>query len=355
MVFYPNVMQLPNPGVTLLALETSCDETAAALYDQRGLIGHLVRSQEARHAAFGGVVPELASRDHARDLLPLIERLFLETGVGLGDLTAVAATAGPGLPGALHVAHALGGSLAFARNIPFLGIHHLEAHVFSGGLGSERLEPPFVALIVSGGHTELVEVLGLGSYRLLGATRDDAAGEAFDKAAILLGLPYPGGAALSRLARGGRAERYRLPRPMLDQPGSEMSFSGLKTAFLYALKALPEPTPPDRADLACAFEAAVVEVLVEKSFRALMQTGHRVLVVCGGVSANERLRRELSDRGVAAAIRVVFPPLEFCTDNAAMIAHVAWLRFHAGERPRGAVPVRTRWGLESLTPPGVRD
>jgi len=340
--------------VTLLALETSCDETAVALYDRAGLVGHRIQSQAARHARFGGVVPELASRDHARDLLPLIEQLFRGTGKRLRDLTAVAATAGPGLPGALHVAHALGQSVAFARGIPFFGIHHLEAHIFSADLGSRRLDPPFVALVVSGGHTELVAVRALGRYQLLGATRDDAAGEAFDKAALLLGLPYPGGAALSRLAREGHRERFELPRPMLDQSGCEMSFSGLKTALLYMLRTLPKPTAADRADLALAFETSVVEVLVEKSFRTLTETGYSKLVVCGGVSANERLREALCARAEASAVRVVFPSPEFCTDNAAMIAHVAWLRLEAGERPADSVPVRPRWPLESLTPPGTR-
>ena len=353
MVFYQNVPCLPTQAVTLLALETSCDETAAALYGERGLIGHRIQSQAARHSRYGGVVPELASRDHARDLLPLIETLFRDTGQGIQDLTAVAATAGPGLPGALHVAHALGQSLAFARGIPFFGIHHLEAHIFSGGLGPTPIDPPFVALVVSGGHTELVFVRALGCYELIGATRDDAAGEAFDKAALLIGLSYPGGAALSALAREGVPGRFRLPRPMLDQDGCEMSFSGLKTALLYALRALPEPLRrAHRADLACAFEASIVEVLVEKSFRALAMTGCRALVVCGGVSANARLREALSARAEASAVRVLFPPTEFCTDNAAMIAHVAWLRWKAGEHPADTVPVRTRWPLESLAQPG---
>jgi len=353
-VFYQNVAQLPISTVTLLALETSCDETAAALYDGEGLVGHRIQSQADRHTRFGGVVPELASRDHARDLLPLIEKLLCDTGKGLRDLTAVAATVGPGLPGALHVAHALGQSVAFARGIPFIGVHHLEAHIFSSGLGTGGLDPPFVALVVSGGHTELVAVRALGRYQLLGATRDDAAGEAFDKAALLLGLSYPGGAALARLAREGHPGRFELPRPMLDQSGCEMSFSGLKTALLYTLRALPVPTSVDRADLAAAFETSVVDVLVEKSFRALAQAGYSGLVVCGGVSANERLREALTVRAAASAIRVVFPSPEFCTDNAAMIAHVAWLRLKAGERPGAFVPVRTRWPLESLTPPGSR-
>lgn len=339
-------------AVMLLALETSCDETAVALYGRRGLLGHRIQSQADLHARFGGVVPELAARDHTRDLLPLIRGFLEETGTRVQDLTAVAATSGPGLPGALHVAHALGQSVAFARGIPFLGVHHLEAHIFSGGLGPERVEPPFVALVVSGGHTELVAVEALGRYRLLGATRDDAAGEAFDKAALLLGLPYPGGPALSRLALTGDPERFDLPRPMLDQDGCEMSFSGLKTALLYTLRALRNPTQEDHADLAAAYQAAIVDVLTEKSFRALAETGSAELVVCGGVSANPSLRRALQVRGRRAGVRVVFPPLEFCTDNAAMIAHVAWLRLAAGERTGNPVPVRTRWPLTDLAPPG---
>jgi N6-L-threonylcarbamoyladenine synthase len=337
--------------VHLLALETSCDETAVALYGQHGLEDHLVHSQTDVHARYGGVVPELASRDHGRHLLPLVEKLLVRAGLAPGSLSALAVTLGPGLPGALHVGQAFGQGLAYALGIPLIGIHHLEAHLFSAGLGPEPPDLPFVALLVSGGHSELVRVDGLGCYTLLGATRDDAAGEAFDKVAQLLGLPYPGGPELAALAETGQPERFRLPRPMLDQPGCEMSFSGLKTAVLRALRQIETPTGRDRADLAAAFEIAVVEVLVEKSWRALAETGGSRLVVAGGVSANRRLRDALGARAAGTAVRVFFPPLEFCTDNAAMVAHVAWLRWQAGERSLAGGSVRTRWPLESLRPP----
>ncbi len=352
-----NIHEAKTP-VYLLALETSCDETAVALYGSDGLKGHLVHSQVAVHARYGGVVPELASRDHGRYLLPLVESLLEQAGLSTGDLSALAVTQGPGLPGALHVGQAFGRGLAFALGIPLIGIHHLEAHLFSAGLGSDPPEPPFVALLVSGGHTELVQVDGLGRYALLGATRDDAAGEAFDKVAQLLGLPYPGGPALARLAETGCLTRFRLPRPMLSQPGCEMSFSGLKTAVLYALRQIEDPTSQDRADLAAAFETAITEVLVEKSWRALEKTGASKLVVAGGVSANQRLRSSLDRRSQGTGVRVYFPPLEFCTDNAAMVAHVAWLRWLAGEQTTTDEHVRTRWPLESVRPPrrclGVR-
>jgi N6-L-threonylcarbamoyladenine synthase len=353
-VFYPRIPTKPRALVYLLALETSCDETAVALYGGDGFKAHLVHSQTAIHARYGGVVPELASRDHGRYLLPLVERLLGQAGLSAADLLALAVTQGPGLPGALHVGQAFGRGLAYALGIPLIGIHHLEAHLFSAGLGPDPPELPFVALLVSGGHTELVQVEGLGCYRLLGATRDDAAGEAFDKVAQLLELPYPGGPALARLAETGCPTRFRLPRPMLAQPGCEMSFSGLKTAVLHVLRQIREPTSQDRADLAAAFETAVAEVLVEKSWRALGKTGVSRLVVAGGVSANLRLRDALDRRTHGTRVRVYFPPLEFCTDNAAMVAHVAWLRWLAGERTTTDEPVRTRWPLESVRPPGLQ-
>ncbi|PZN28321.1 MAG: tRNA (adenosine(37)-N6)-threonylcarbamoyltransferase complex transferase subunit TsaD, partial [Proteobacteria bacterium] len=296
----------------VLGIETSCDETAAAVYDgARGLLSHRLFSQVALHAEFGGVVPELASRDHVRRLLPLIEGALEEAGSGPEHIDGVAYTAGPGLVGALLVGSAVARSLAFAWNKPAVGVHHLEGHLLAPMLEPSPPSFPFLALLVSGGHTLLAEVLGLGDYRIIGASVDDAAGEAFDKTAKLLGLPYPGGPALAQLAEAGRPGRFRFPRPMLDRPGLDFSFSGLKTAVVVAVRGLTagggELDFQVRADLAREFEEAVVETLAVKCMRALEQTGHDTLVVAGGVGANRRLREALSALGARRGVRVLYP------------------------------------------------
>ena len=329
----------------ILGIETSCDETGVALYDgaAQRLLAHALHSQVAMHEAYGGVVPELASRDHIRRLAPLTRRVLDSAGKRFGDLEGIGYTEGPGLAGALLVGASFAHGLANALAIPSLGIHHLEGHLLSPLLSAGAPGFPFVALLVSGGHTQLMRVDGVGRYALLGETQDDAAGEAFDKTAKLLGLGYPGGPALSRLAESGAAGRYRLPRPMIDSADLDFSFSGLKTAVLTTLKK-HNPAP---ADLARAFVDAVVEVLVEKCARALDETGLQRLVVAGGVGANRQLRAGLDARGAATGFRVFYPEPELCTDNGAMIALAAALRFQ--EAKRGAenlgFNVRPRWDL----------
>lgn len=324
----------------VLGIETSCDETGVALYDgdQRKLLAHAVHSQVAMHEAYGGVVPELASRDHIQRLVPLTRRILGEAGRKMSDLGAIGYTEGPGLAGALLVgasfAHALGESLG----IPVLGIHHLEGHLLSPLLSERRPAFPFVALLVSGGHTQLMHVEGVGRYRLLGETQDDAAGEAFDKTAKLLGLGYPGGPALSALAESGRPGRYQLPRPMLSSGDLDFSFSGLKTAALMLVKQKGEP-----ADIARAFVDAVVEVLVAKSVRALDSTGSKRLVVAGGVGANKQLRAAFHKRGVD----VYYPEPELCTDNGAMIAFAAAQRLGSAELRAHGFSVKPRWDLSA--------
>ena len=320
----------------VIGIESSCDETAVAVYDaDLGLLSHCLHSQVAMHQAYGGVVPELASRDHVRRLLPLVRDI---------RRAGVAYTAGPGLIGALLVGASFAGSLAYAWGKPALGIHHLEGHLLAPLLEADPPEFPFLALLVSGGHTQLVDVAALGRYRILGETLDDAAGEAFDKTAKLLGLPYPGGAALARLAEAGRPQRYEFPRPMLDRPGLDFSFSGLKTAALVALRGrvLDDAS---RADVARAFQEAVVETLAEKCRRALKVTGHRRLVVAGGVGANRSLRERLAGIARDMGAELYFPRPEFCTDNGAMIALAGCMRLSAGERDGLAVYARANWEL----------
>ncbi|MBS0376611.1 MAG: tRNA (adenosine(37)-N6)-threonylcarbamoyltransferase complex transferase subunit TsaD [Proteobacteria bacterium] len=334
----------------VLGLETSCDETAVAVYEGgRGLLGHRVYTQTDLHEVWGGVVPELASRDHVRRLLPMIRATLADAGIGAGEVEGIAYTAGPGLIGALLVGAAVGRSLAYAWGVPALGVHHLEGHLLAPRLEPEPPPFPYLALLVSGGHTMLVDVEGVGRYRVLGESLDDAAGEAFDKTAKLLGLPYPGGAKLARLAAGGRPGVYDFPRPMLDRPGFDFSFSGLKTAALLALKAAG---PAAHADLARGFEEAIVETLAVKAGRALAATGREVLVVAGGVGANERLRARLAEVAARAGARTAYPRAEFCTDNAAMIALAGEARLAAGERAPLAVIARARWPLTELGPPG---
>jgi N6-L-threonylcarbamoyladenine synthase len=338
--------------VRILGLETSCDETAVAVYDgTAGLLAHRVYTQTDLHEIWGGVVPELASRDHVRRLLPMIRATLGEAGLAAGAVDGIAYTAGPGLIGALLVGATAGRSLAYAWGVPALGVHHLEGHLLAPRLEPEPPSFPYLALLVSGGHTMLVDVAGVGRYRVLGESLDDAAGEAFDKTAKLLGLPYPGGAKLARLAEDGREGVYSFPRPMLDRPGFDFSFSGLKTAALLALRAAP-PGPQARADLARGFEAAIVETLAVKSARALAATGRPVLVVAGGVGANLRLRARLAEVAAAAGARAAYPRAEFCTDNAAMIALAGEARLAAGERAGLAVIARARWPLAELAAPG---
>lgn len=348
----------------VLGIETSCDETGIALYHtERGLLSHALYSQTEMHGEYGGVVPELASRDHIRRVLPLVRQTLAAAKLNLQDLDAIAYTQGPGLAGALLVGVSIGASLGYALKIPVLGIHHLEGHLLSPLLSTPAPAFPFVALLVSGGHTQLMEVDGVGSYKLLGETVDDAAGEAFDKTAKLLGLDYPGGPALSKLAgefsRPGKAKLFKLPRPMLHSCDLNFSFSGLKTAVLTLVnKHANVLDAQTRGGIAFAFQEAVVEVLVEKSLAALVQTGLTQLVVAGGVGANRQLRESLSRRAGKMGATVFYPELEFCTDNGAMIAFAGAMRLQlqaagSGVGARRAVPVhgftvRARWDLETL-------
>lgn len=338
----------------VLGIETSCDETGVALYDSaRGLLAHAVHSQIDLHEAYGGVVPELASRDHIRRLLPLTRKVVGDARCRLSDIDAVAYTAGPGLAGALLVGASFAESLASALDVPAVPIHHLEGHLLSPLLGHDPPRFPFVALLVSGGHTQLMRVAGVGEYVLLGETLDDAAGEAFDKTAKVLGLGYPGGPALSRLADSGTAGRFALPRPMLGSGDLNFSFSGLKTAVLTRLRDQAAGGPP-YADLAAEFQESVVSVLVAKAMAALRQTGLSRLVVAGGVGANRRLRQRLNETAEAAGVRVFYPELELCTDNGAMIAFAGALRIAAsavdgGEASAGGFEVRPRWPLQLLS------
>jgi N6-L-threonylcarbamoyladenine synthase len=332
----------------ILAIESSCDESAAAILDaSRGLLAHEIFSQIDLHRVFGGVVPELASRDHVRRLLPLVRTVMAKAGTEPRDLNGVAYTAGPGLIGALLTGASLARSLAYAWKVPALGVHHLEGHLLAPLL--EPNPPPFphVALLVSGGHTMLIEVRAIGRYRLLGETRDDAAGEAFDKTAKLLGLPYPGGPELARLAEGGRPGAFEFPRPMVDRPGLEFSFSGLKTAVLHAIRGR-EMTDALRADVAEGVQSSIVETLTIKALRALEETGLDTLVVSGGVSANSNLRARLADAARREGSRVYYPRIEFCTDNAAMIAVAGLARLKAGQHDGLAIKARAQWPLESL-------
>jgi N6-L-threonylcarbamoyladenine synthase len=329
----------------ILSMESSCDESAVAVLDgERGLLAHEIFSQIDLHRVFGGVVPELASRDHVRRLLPLVELALSRSGTGPQDLAGVAYTAGPGLIGALLTGAALARSLAYAWGVPAIGVHHLEGHLLAPLLEPDPPPFPHVALLVSGGHTMLIEAQRIGSYRVLGESRDDAAGEAFDKSAKLLGLPYPGGPQLARLATSGRAGAVKLPRPMLDRAGLEFSFSGLKTAVLHASREV-ELTDARKADIAHAVQDAIVETLVAKSLRALDETGLDALVVSGGVGANERLRSRITAAVGARGGRAYFPRIEFCTDNAAMIAVAGLARLKAGEHDDLAIRARAQWPI----------
>jgi len=335
----------------VLGIETSCDEPGLALYDsEAGLLADVLHSQVELHARYGGVVPELASRDHVRKIVPLCREVLARAGRQLDNLDAVAYTAGPGLMGALLVGATFGRALAWSLGIPAIGVHHMEAHLLAPLLGETQPPLPFVALLVSGGHTQLVLVNGLGDYELLGESVDDAAGEAFDKAAKMLGLGFPGGPALARCAEQGISGRFRFPRPMTDRPGLDFSFSGLKTFTLNTVAEHAPLSDQDRADIARAFEDAVVDTLFIKCRRAIEQTGVRHLVMAGGVSANLRLRERL-ERDLAAHVH--YAPLRLCTDNGAMIAYAGCQRLLAGEREPLAVGIRARWPMTELEPPGT--
>jgi tRNA N6-adenosine threonylcarbamoyltransferase len=339
----------------VLGIETSCDETGVALYETgRGILAERLSSQVEIHAAYGGVVPELASRDHIAKLESLVLEVLREADVDLGELDAVAYTAGPGLIGALLVGGAFATSLAYALRIPAVPVHHLEGHLLACMLEQERPEFPFLALLVSGGHTQLIEVAGIGRYRIVGETLDDAAGEAFDKVARLLGLPYPGGPQLAALAVSGAAERFAFPRPLKNQ-GLDFSFSGLKTAARLAIEASrtePGLTDALRADIAASFQAAVVDTLTAKCGHALRATGLQRLIVAGGVGANRALRASLAELGSRLGARVYYPRPALCTDNGAMIAYAGWCRFARASASPPRITARPRWPLGELAPPG---
>lgn len=335
----------------VLGIETSCDETGVAVYDAvGGLMSHALYTQAAMHAEFGGVVPELASRDHVRKTVPLIREVLRTGNIAPESITGVAYTAGPGLLGALLVGAGIARSLAYAWNVPAVAIHHMEGHLLSPMLESNPPTFPFVALLVSGGHTQLVEVRGVGDYTILGDTLDDAVGEAFDKTAKLLGLGYPGGPQVARLAEQGQATRFTFPKPMVNRPGLDFSFSGLKTCVLTTWQASAR-SEQDKADIAAGFQQAVVATLTIKCKRALEQTGLKQIVVAGGVSANRSLRAALTELGATLGVRVFYPRPEFCSDNGAMIAYAGFLRLRAGQREPLAFPARARWPLEALSPP----
>ena len=338
----------------ILGIESSCDETGLAVYttDAGGkLLAHALHSQVEMHQEYGGVVPELASRDHIRRVVPLLRKVIADSGQSLAALDAVAYTQGPGLAGALLVGGAFAEGLAVALGVPALPVHHLEGHLLSPLLSQNPPQFPFVALLVSGGHSQLMRVTGVGQYQLLGETLDDAAGEAFDKTAKLLGLPYPGGPALAQMAEAGRPGAVKLPRPMLHSGDLNFSFSGLKTAVLTKVREIGAPNEQQQADIARGFQDAIVEVLVKKSLRALKESGLQQLVVAGGVGANRELRRQLDAQARTREMSVFYPELEFCTDNGAMIALAGALRFQAGAslKPAGAFVVRPRWPLTELT------
>ncbi len=340
-----------NGYMRVLGLETSCDDTGVAVFDtERGLLAHKLYSQSAMHAEYGGVVPELASRDHIRKLLPLVREVLADAKSAPGELDGVAYTMGPGLAGALLVGASVGRSLAYAWGIPAVGVHHMEGHLLAPMLEADAPAFPFLALLVSGGHTLLADVRAIGDYRILGESLDDAVGEAFDKTAKLLGLGYPGGPEIAKAAAQGTPGRFRFPRPMTDRPGLDFSFSGLKTAALTASQqhALDAHTIDD---IAHAFQEAAVDTLVIKCARALEQTGHTRLVVAGGVGANALLRTRLLELGRKINVRVYYPRPAFCTDNGAMIAYAGALRLRAGQREGLAFGSRARWSLMELAAP----
>ncbi len=332
----------------VLGIETSCDETGVAIYDaEHGLLSDMLYSQVAMHAEYGGVVPELASRDHVRKLLPLIREALQQAETTPAQIDGIAYTAGPGLVGALLVGAAVGRSLAWGWDVPAVGVHHLEGHLLAPMLEENPPSFPFIALLVSGGHTMLIAVTGVGQYRIIGESLDDAVGEAFDKTAKLLGLGYPGGPALEQTAKQGDPSRFKFPRPMTDRPGLDFSFSGLKTFAMNTLHA-NEMDEQTRADIALAFQTAAVETLAIKCQRAIRETGIWQLVVAGGVSANSALRERLNQMALKERAQVAYPRLKFCTDNGAMIAYAGCLRLQAGQREPARFEARARWPIDTL-------
>ncbi|HCO11194.1 MAG TPA: tRNA (adenosine(37)-N6)-threonylcarbamoyltransferase complex transferase subunit TsaD [Gammaproteobacteria bacterium] len=337
----------------VLGIETSCDETGVAIYDSEvGLLADCLYSQVEIHAKYGGVIPELASRDHIRKTLPLIEEVIEKAGIDASEIEGVAYTAGPGLVGALLVGAAIGRTLGMAWDVPTIGVHHMEGHLLAPMLEPEPPEFPFVALLVSGGHTQLVKVGGIGRYELLGESLDDAAGEAFDKVGKMLGLPYPGGPHVAKLAQRGDPTRFNFPRPMINRPGLDFSFSGLKTYVRNTITSLRDESgelaEQDAADIARAFEEAVVNTLSIKCRRALEETGYKKLIIAGGVSANLRLREVLEEAMAKVDGRLFYAQLKYCTDNGAMIAYAGCQRLLAGERDDLEIRAQPRWSLESL-------
>ncbi|MDO7657135.1 MAG: tRNA (adenosine(37)-N6)-threonylcarbamoyltransferase complex transferase subunit TsaD [OM182 bacterium] len=337
----------------VLGIETSCDETGVAIYDSEvGLLADCLYSQVEIHAKYGGVIPELASRDHIRKTLPLIEEVIEKAGIDACEIEGVAYTAGPGLVGALLVGAAIGRTLGMAWDVPTIGVHHMEGHLLAPMLEPEPPEFPFVALLVSGGHTQLVKVGGIGRYELLGESLDDAAGEAFDKVGKMLGLPYPGGPHVAKLAQRGDPTRFNFPRPMINRPGLDFSFSGLKTYVRNTITSLRDESgelaEQDAADIARAFEEAVVNTLSIKCRRALEETGYKKLIIAGGVSANLRLREVLEEAMAKVDGRLFYAQLKYCTDNGAMIAYAGCQRLLAGERDDLEIRAQPRWSLESL-------
>lgn len=337
----------------VLGIETSCDETGVAIYDSEvGLLADCLYSQVEIHAKYGGVIPELASRDHIRKTLPLIEEVIEKAGIDTSEIEGVAYTAGPGLVGALLVGAAIGRTLGMAWDVPTIGVHHMEGHLLAPMLEPEPPEFPFVALLVSGGHTQLVKVGGIGRYELLGESLDDAAGEAFDKVGKMLGLPYPGGPHVAKLAQRGDPARFNFPRPMINRPGLDFSFSGLKTYVRNTITSLRDESgelaEQDAADIARAFEEAVVNTLSIKCRRALEETGYKILIIAGGVSANLRLREVLEEAMAKVDGRLFYAQLKYCTDNGAMIAYAGCQRLLAGERDDLEIRAQPRWSLESL-------
>lgn len=334
----------------ILGIETSCDETGVAIYDdEKGLLVHQLYSQVKLHADYGGVVPELASRDHVKKTIPLIQAALNDAGMTKDDIDGIAYTAGPGLVGALLVGSTIGRSIAYAWDVPAIPVHHMEGHLLAPMLEDEPPEFPFVALLVSGGHTMMVEVKGIGEYQILGESVDDAAGEAFDKTAKLMGLDYPGGPLLSKLAESGTKGRFKFPRPMTDRPGLDFSFSGLKTFAANTIRANDDDLQT-RADIAFAFQEAVADTLAIKCRRALKQTGMKRLVMAGGVSANTYLRQELEAMMKKIGGEVFYPRTEFCTDNGAMIAYAGMQRLKNGETTDLAVQAKPRWPIDQLKP-----
>jgi N6-L-threonylcarbamoyladenine synthase len=334
----------------VLGIETSCDETGVALYSDSGLLADTLYSQVEMHAEYGGVVPELASRDHVRKLIPLVKQCFSDAKISANDLSGVAYTSGPGLVGALFAGASVARSLAYGWGIPAIGVHHMEGHLLAPMLEANPPPFPFIALLVSGGHTQLIQVTGIGQYELLGESLDDAAGEAFDKTAKLLNLGYPGGPALANCAEQGDSSRFTFPRPMTNRPGLDFSFSGLKT-FALTTSQQNELDEQTRADIALAFEEAVADTLATKCKRALTQTGLSTLVVAGGVSANKRLRSTLNNMCEKIGAHVFYPRHEFCTDNGAMIAYAGYQRLLASEHDKLSIQVRPRWPLSELNEP----